>query len=150
MSSSTVSMPIWAPGQRPNPPSSRARTSGIRMRDSIVCGGFGQCPLVRPRSFLHTPCSRHGWCTRGGTVNNGDLGLKAGEAFTRALRPNHHGSANEMKIFVAAEGDGAEGRNRTGTSRWGQGILSPLRLPVPPPPHTQAKGIPGRFLFLPE
>ena len=32
---------------------------------------------------------------------------------------------------------GAEGRNRTGTSREGQGILSPLRLPVPPPPHAQ-------------
>ena len=34
---------------------------------------------------------------------------------------------------------GAEGRNRTGTSREGQGILSPLRLPVPPPPQAQQK-----------
>ena len=35
------------------------------------------------------------------------------------------------------EGYSAEGRNRTGTSREGQGILSPLRLPVPPPPHIE-------------
>ena len=30
---------------------------------------------------------------------------------------------------------GAEGRNRTGTDRTVRGILSPLRLPIPPPRH---------------
>ncbi len=51
----------------------------------------------------------------------------------------------EREPGESAEGDaalipvecGAEGRNRTGTSREGQGILSPLRLPVPPPPHSE-------------
>ena len=31
--------------------------------------------------------------------------------------------------------DGARGRNRTGTETKLRGILSPLRLPIPPPGH---------------
>jgi hypothetical protein len=31
------------------------------------------------------------------------------------------------------EGECAQGRNRTGTTRKGQRILSPQRLPIPPP-----------------
>src|SRR5208337_4804468 len=42
---------------------------------------------------------------------------------------------------------GAEGRNRTGTSLAGQGILSPLRLPVPPPPHMHQKELSTLLYF---
>ena len=36
---------------------------------------------------------------------------------------------------------GAEGGNRTRTVLADRGILSPLRLPIPPPPHIETKEV---------
>ena len=56
---------------------------------------------------------------------------------TTARRGHHERASKIIKASATSQWIGAEGRNRTGTSREGQGILSPLRLPVPPPPHAQ-------------
>ena len=47
-------------------------------------------------------------------------------------------------IFLAKDGErhgsyGARGRSRTGTGVASRGILSPLRLPIPPPGQTLKK-----------
>ena len=54
-------------------------------------------------------------------------------------------SFNTQKIPTRLDGDtcffiGAADRNRTGTGITTRGILSPLRLPVPPPRQTIKKG----------
>ena len=58
----------------------------------------------------------------------------------QTARPGHHGSASQtLKTAVSSELIGAEGGNRTRTVLADRGILSPLRLPIPPPPQAPQK-----------
>ena len=57
-------------------------------------------------------------------------------------RTTRGGSCRGRGCRLATLGFGAEGRNRTGTGLAAQGILSPLRLPVPPPPHNKIEKFP--------
>ena len=57
----------------------------------------------------------------------------APEASASAIPPRPH----NMKMRGIDTIGGAEDRNRTGTAVSNRGILSPVRLPVPPPRHNQ-------------
>ena len=50
-------------------------------------------------------------------------------------------SRGRHMLLQLEQNNGAEGGNRTLTSLAGQGILSPLRLPVPPPPPAEDKRV---------
>ena len=54
-------------------------------------------------------------------------------------------SADNGCGLIAPRKHGTEGGNRTHTSLAGQGILSPLRLPVPPPPHAEVARLMLKF-----
>ena len=75
-------------------------------------------PASSPKSKTHDIICQLNEMILSGNVN---------EIFLRRCK------AEAAKLKDADLSDYCEGRNRTGTSRKGQGILSPLRLPIPPP-----------------
>ena len=66
-----------------------------------------------------------------------------------STRPSKARNADDQSVWQTIERIGAEGRTRTGTTLAGRGILSPLRLPVPPPPHIANKPVTPQSQFRP-
>ena len=62
-----------------------------------------------------------------------------GEGFRSRVHSRRNAGARIAGLVRSDAGSGAEGRTRTGTSLSGQWILSPPRLPIPPPRRTDKK-----------